>query len=212
MNSSLIPRLQPGKNEITYASSRRAVVSAGPTLGQAEAHKVAGDFNTPKLTLELHAPRKAAATTVYAAAHMRSSSPPDPSVSYFIEYSLDAGKSWQPIVSDWKITRRGDEPKDFWSQSFVWGEVKLPKPTTGPVQVRFRNTGGKHIARAEMHLVYEVPTDDACEIVFGISDGRADMSKPREIGLVAKAGKDKLMLDAGTHPELNWVELRPARP
>jgi hypothetical protein len=198
-----VPHVHPGQNEVTYASSRTALVSGGPTLPQARAHKIAGDFDSPKLTLELAAPRKLPATTVYAAAHMRSSSPPDPSVSYFIEYSSDGGKSWQPIVSDWRITRRGDEPKDFWSQSFVWGEAKLPKPVAGPVQVRFRNTGGKRIARAEMHLAYEVPTDDACEITFA-------MAKQKEIRLTAKPGGDKLTFDAGSNPELKWVELRPA--
>lgn len=209
MNSSLIPRVTPGKNVVTYASSQTAIVSAGPTIEQARAHKIAGDFNSPKLTLQLSAPRDLPATTVYAAAHMRSSSPPDPNIAYFIEYSLDGGKAWQPIVTDWKITRRGDEPKDFWSQSFVWGEVKLAKPTKGPVQVRFRNTGGKQIARAEMHLAYQVPTDDACQVTFAVSDARADRSRPREIVLVAKPVEDSLTFDAGAQPELNWVEFRP---
>jgi hypothetical protein len=210
MNSSLIPHIQPGKNTISYASSKQAIVSAGPTLAQARAHKIAGDFDSPKVTLELAAPRELGATTVYAAAHVRSSAPPDPSVAYFIEYSTDGGKSWQSIVSDWKITRRGDEPKDFWSQSFIWGEAKLPKPVKGPVQVRFRNTGGKHIARAEMHLAYEVPTDDSCQVTFAFADGRADMTRPHEHSFVAKAGQDTATHDFGAHPELRWVEMKPA--
>jgi hypothetical protein len=209
MNSSLVPRLNGGKNEITYAASGHAVVSAGPTLAQARAHKIAGDFNTPKLTLALAAPRQAKATTVYAAAHMRSSSPPDPGVSYFIEYSLDEGKSWQPIVRDWKITRRGDEPKDFWSQSFVWGKAKLPQPTSGAVQVRFRNTGGKQIARAEMHLAYEVPHDDACEITFGVTQGANQQARVQTLSAVAQPGSDKFTIDAGEHSTVKWVEMRP---
>lgn len=211
MNSSLIPRLTPGANRVTYAASQQAIVSAGPTLAQARAHKIAGDFNSPKLTLALSAPRGRTTTKVYAAAHMRSSSPPDPSVAYFIEYSVDEGRTWNAIVSDWRITRRGDEPKDFWSQSFVWGEAKLPSPAKGPVQVRFRNTGGKQIARAEMHLAYQVPTDDACDITFAIGDARADMSKPREVRLTAKPGSDTLTFDAGEQPELRWVEMTPAK-
>lgn len=212
MNSSLVPRLLPGKNVVHYASSQTALVSAGPTIEQARTHKIAGDFNSPRLTLELAAPRKSPVTTVYAAAHMRSSSPPDSTISYFIEYSIDDGKSWQPIVSDWKITRRGDEPKDFWSQSFVWGEAKLPKPTNHAVQVRFRNTGGKAIARAEMHLAYEVANDDPCEITFGIADA-TDVSgkvrEVREVRLATKPGEDRLEFDAGAQPDLRWVEMRP---
>ena len=58
-----------------------------------------------------------------------------------------------PVVRDWTIARRGEEPKDFWSQSLCWGSLELAKPTTGPIRVRFFNDGGKSYARAEAHLV-----------------------------------------------------------
>ena len=32
---------------------------------------------------------------------------------------------------------RGEEPKDFWSQSFCWGSTDLETQTTAPVRVRF---------------------------------------------------------------------------
>lgn len=210
MNGSMIPRLLPGKNTISYERSGQAIVSAGPNIAQAEPHIVDGAFNTRSVTLELAAPRNGGATAIYAAAHLRSGSPPDPKVTYAIDYSLDRGKTWQPLVADWKITRRGDEPGDFWSQSFCWGDKPLERPHAGPIQVRFTNRGGKAIARAEMHLAYAVPQNDDCEIVFGVADGGAGAdSKPKEVSVVARGDQTTLTLDAGEQPETVWVEMRP---
>ena len=64
---------------------------------------------------------------VYAAAHVLSSNPPDPKVKYRIELSADGGKSWRTVVKDWSIPRRGEEPKDFWSQSMCWGALDLAR-------------------------------------------------------------------------------------
>ena len=44
-------------------------------------------------------------------------------MKYQIEYSTDGGKAWRPVVKDWQVVRREPDPKDFWSQSFSWGEV-----------------------------------------------------------------------------------------
>jgi hypothetical protein len=213
LNAALVPRLTPGVNRVHYAASHRAVASAGPTLPQARTHRVDGDFESPRLTLALAPPGDRRATAIHAAAHMRSSSPPDPEIAYHIEYSTDGGRQWEPIVRDWKITRRGDEPRDFWSQSFVWGECALPAPTAGafagPIQVRFRNTGGKRIARAEVHVVYEVPRRDRCEIVFAIADSQGGDAPVRQVRLEAGPDDDLLSFDAGPRPDVRWVEFRP---
>src|SRR5205823_14645628 len=125
-NGSTMPRLTDGGSTVTFAASGRAVVSAGPTLPQARAHVVEGAFDSPSVTLELQTPRGEPAVAVYAAAHLNSGNPPDPKVKYEIDASVDGGKTWRPVVKDWTINRRGDEPADFWSQSFCWGSADVP--------------------------------------------------------------------------------------
>jgi hypothetical protein len=106
---------------------------------------------------------------LYAAAHVGSSNPPDPEINYQIEFSTDSGRTWQSLVRDWRIVRRGIEPQDFWSQSFCYGDGPLPDVASA-VRVRFRNDGGKRYLRAEAHLTYQVPEQDPCRITFAWSD------------------------------------------
>jgi hypothetical protein len=152
-------------------------------------------------------PHGEAALTVYAAAHMRSSNPPDPKIKYQIEASLDGGKTWQPVVKDWTINRRGDEPADFWSQSLCWGSLDLPKDSaTSKVRVRFRNDGGKAIARAEMHLAYGVKNADATEVAFAWSDDTGTHSATHRF-----AGKDAdkpWQIPTGKGVRTQWMEFR----
>src|SRR5262249_5279935 len=120
-NPSIMPRLTDKSSRVSFRASNRAVVSAGPNLPQAEAHIVEGKFGSPAVTLEMATPRGEPIIAVHAAAHIQSGSPPSSDVKYPIELSTDGGKSWKPIVKDWTIPRRGDEPRDFWSQSLCWG-------------------------------------------------------------------------------------------
>jgi hypothetical protein len=83
-----------------------------------------------------------------------SSSPPSPEVRYQVEYSLDGGKMWEPLVKDGAILRRGAEPGDFWSQSMWSASRELEGNEAGTVRVRFRNDGGKRYLRAEGHVEY----------------------------------------------------------
>src|SRR5207249_1795847 len=147
----------------------------GPTLPQAAAHVVEGRFDSPSVTLELRSPRGESVAEVFAAGHVRSSNPPDPAVQYRIELSTDGGKTWRPVVKDWNVNRQGDEPADFWSQSFCWGGTTVAgDPAVSGVRVRFRNTGGKPYARAEVHLAYRVPRTDATEVTFAWADDTGD--------------------------------------
>ena len=41
--------------------------------------------------------------------------------------SFDGGATWQSVVKDWNVSRTGDEPKEFWSQSMCWGAITLPR-------------------------------------------------------------------------------------
>ncbi|MBC7857000.1 MAG: hypothetical protein IAF94_26520, partial [Pirellulaceae bacterium] len=208
-NAAILPRLKDEGTEIRFAASHQAVVSAGPNLPQAQAHVVEGKFGSPKVTLELQTPRGEDAVSLYAAAHMQSSNPPSADVKYSIDYSLDGGKTWQPVVKDWQITRRGDEPADFWSQSFCWGNTKIAQLGGKPVRVRFRNDGGKNIARAEAHLVYRTRGRDLTRLTFAWKDAGGEHSDFRVLG-----GKEDLPsavwhLPTGKETVTRWVGLEP---
>jgi len=200
-NSSVLPRLTDGGSRIEFAASGRAVTSAGPNAAVAQTHVVDGKFDSPKVTLQLMPPRPAKIVGVSAAAHVRSSSPPSPDIKYNIEYSLNEGQSWQPLVTDWQITRRGNEPKDFWSQSFCWGEKAVS--TIGPVRVRFANTGGKQYARAEMHLTYDVLENDATQVTYHWQDDSGPHDAKHTFAATAPA---PWQLPTGQNVQTKWVE------
>jgi hypothetical protein len=208
-NPAVMPRLSDGGSKVTFAASGRTVVSAGPEVPHANAHLIEGQFGSPKVTLELAAPRDGRVLAVHAAAHVFSSSPPSPRVKYRIEVSTDGGKSWQPMVKDWSITRRGDEPKDFWSQSLCWGALTLDRPTTKPVRVRFANDGGKAYARCEAHLVYEPKGSDATRVTFAWSDERSERQASHTFTGGAKAAT--WTVPTGKSVQTRWVEFAAKR-
>ena len=164
-NAATMPRLHDGTNRVTFLAGGTAVVSAGPERAHVQRHVVDGALDSPAVTLELAAPRGAKSVRLYAAAWQGSGNPPATDVTYYIDYSTDGGKTWQPVVKDWRIVRRPPEPADFWSQSFCWGEVELPG-VTGPVRVRFRNTSGKVYRNVEAHLAYEVADPSPTRVTF----------------------------------------------
>lgn len=202
-NGSTMPRLKDGGSSITFAASGRALVSAGPTLPQAGAHVVEGAFGTPRVTLELATPRGESVAAIYAAAHMRSSSPPDPKVKYQVEWSADGGKTWAPLVKDWTVNRLGDEPGDFWSQSFCWGNQEVRESNVSKVRVRFRNDGGKAVARAEVHLAYRVPDPDRTEVTFAWAEGGRERTAAHTF-----AGEGSWAVPTGSGVKTRWVEFR----
>jgi len=206
---STMPRLKDGGTRFTFQASGRAVISAGPNRDQARAHLVDGDFGTPKVTLQLAAPRGERAVTVYAAAHVQSGNPPAPTVKYQIEYSTDAGKSWKAMLKDWTVTRRGDEPKDFWSQSFCWGSAELSDPKASAVQVRFSNDGGKSYARCEAHLVYDTGGKDSTKLTVNWMDEVG----VHQAGQVFPAGAAPATWDVptGRTVETRWVQFEPVK-
>ncbi len=205
-NASIMPHLKDGGTEVTFAASGKAVVSAGPNLPQAQAHVVDGQFGSPKVTLELETPRGEKAVMLYAAGHVASSNPPRPEIQYFIEASIDGGKTWMPMVQDWKISRRGDEPKDFWSQSMCWSSMDLAGKDAAKIQVRFRNTGGKIYQRAEAHLAYRTPSLDATKVTFAWTDqGGAQRATH-----MFTPGAPTWQVPTGRQVKTQWVEMEPA--
>jgi hypothetical protein len=203
---SIIPRLKDSGTRISFESSGKGLISAGPTLPQGQAHVVDGAFGTRAVTLELASPRKEAVQTIVAAAQVGSSCPPSPEVKYQIEYSTDGGKGWKPLLKDWTIARRGDEPGDFWSQSMNWGSVDVADGPTGPIRVRFKNDGGKNYLRAELHLLYKAAGADATKVTFDWKDDAGDHRESHVFG----AGKPAPWeLKTGKGVVTRWVEYEP---
>jgi hypothetical protein len=205
-NAAILPRLKDGGSTIRFESSGTGVISAGPTVEQARTHIVAGGFDTPTVTLELAAPRREPVAAVYASAQVASGNPPQPDVRYHIDYSTDGGRTWKSVVADSTIPRRGEEPKDFWSQSFCYGTADVAEKDVSAVRVRFRNTGGKAYRRAEVHLVYRTKGKDATKVTFDWTD---DAGAHRQ-GHVFDAGRPAAWdLKTGRNVQTRWVEFEP---
>lgn len=207
-NPAVLPRLKDNGTKVHFAASGGAVVSAGPTIDQARTHIVDGAFGTPAVTLGLTTPRKERAVAIYAAAHIASGNPPDPKTKYSIDYSTDAAKNWRPIVAEWTVPRRGEEPSDFWSQSFCYGRIDISRDDTSTVHVRFRNTGRKNYLRAEAHLVYRTRSQDDIKVTFNWTDHRG----PREaIHIQTLKGSKPISweIDTGKEVKTRWVEVAP---
>ena len=199
------PRLKDGANKVSYETTGRAFISAGPNIDQAAAHVVAGKVNSPTVTLELAPPRKAKAVHVYAAARISSGSPPAKS-KYNIDCSTDGGKTWQPVLKDWQVIRRDPEPKDWWSQTFPMGDAPLA-PVAGPVQVRFTNTARRQIMRAEAHLVYEVPNTSPLKVTYAWREGASGELKTASHTYPADIQKDdSWTIQTGKGVKTAWVE------
>lgn len=205
-NTAILPRLKDGGSEVQFAVSDRAVVSTGPNLPQAQAHVVEGQFGSPSVTLELTTPRGEAALEIHAAAHIQSGNPPQADVKYHIDLSTDGGQNWKPIVADWTISRRGDEPGDFWSQSMCWGTADISDSKPQTVRVRFHNTGRRNIARAEAHLVYRTPGSDATRVTFDWTDDAGPHQAVRQFTGAAGA---PWKIATGNDVRTRWVQFEP---
>lgn len=215
-NPATMPRLTDRETTVRYRASGKAIVSAGLTLPEAKSYVVDGQFSTPRVTLELATPNRERAVAVYAAGHVASSNPPRSDIKYQIEHSSDGGKNYVPVVRDWTIPRRGDEPADFWSQSFCYGaaefEPDVSKRSELPIRVRFRNDGGKSYLRAEAHVVYELPQTDATRVSFAW----ADSSGPKEAshtfpgGAAASRADQEWRFPTGEDVVTRWVEYEPS--
>ena len=205
-NMATMPRLRDGENRVTFLAGGTAVASVGPASAGLAGHVVDGAIGSPRVTVEMKAPRGEKAVRLYAAAWQASGAPPDPDVNYLIEFSADGGKSWKPVVKDWRIRRRPPEPADFWSQSFCWGDVNLPK-VAGPVRVRFRNTGGKPYRTVEAHLVYEVGRATPTDMTFCWRNGNGEpRTATRRYDAAPGAEAADWRFDAGRDVRTMFVE------
>ncbi|HYF49996.1 MAG TPA: hypothetical protein VEJ63_11350 [Planctomycetota bacterium] len=203
-NGCLIPHLKDGGTKVTFAASGQGQISAGPTKEQAAAHVVEGAMDSKTVTLEVATPRKEKATRLFAAAHVASGNPPNPDVKFQVEYSTDGGKTWAPVVKDWQIPRRPQEPADFWSQSNIFGTVEL-KDVTGPVRVRFSNDAGRGYMKAEAHLFYAVQKQGPTTVTFAWKE---DGGALKTASHTYPSGKEDSAwsIPTGNKVETVWVE------
>jgi hypothetical protein len=204
-NSAIIPQLHDGTNKITFAASHRALVAAGPNLDQAQAHVIEGKIGTGSVTLELKTPRGEKPVQVYAASWNASGNPPGTD-SYDIEYSLDAGKSWTAVVKDWRIVRRAPEPKDFWSQSFTWGDATIENAPGGtPLRLRFTNTGQRTYRKVEAYLAYAIQHPSPTAVTFAWREGSGAVKTATHTYINGQEDSS-WNLDAGRDTRTVWVE------
>jgi hypothetical protein len=199
-STSVVPRLTDDGCEILFYASGQAVVSAGPCLDQARTRIVEGAFGKASVTLELMAPRGEPAVAVYAAAQVESNDPPGGASS--IDCSTDGGATWTPVVKDWTVPRLGEDPPAFWRRSMCFGSSEL-EGASGAVRVRF---SGPKILRAEAHLVYRTPSEDATKVTFDWGD-RA--GKHRASHVFAPGVPATWALETGKGVTTWWVEFEP---
>ena len=109
-------------------------------------------------------------------------------------------------MKDWTIPRRGEEPRDFWSQSFCYGSAEVAAKDVSSVRVRFRNTGGVPCRRAEVHLVYRAKGGDATKVTFDWAD---DAGPHRESHVFAAGRPDDWAVPTGRNVQTRWVEFEP---
>jgi hypothetical protein len=201
-NPATFPRLKDGGTRITQEIGQRAIVSFGPNVAQAAPRIIAGAFDSPKVTLEFKTPRGEPVRELHVAAHVASGNPPNPKVRYQMECSLDGGKTWQPLLKDGRLERRGSEPPEFWSQSLWSAHLRLPENTASSVQVRLHNDGGKRYRRVEGHLIYPVAGGNRTRVTYGWTDDRGPQEQSRVLG-----HQETWDLPTGKNVRTRWVEI-----
>ena len=118
------------------------------------------------------------------------------------------------MLKDWTVSRRGEEPADFWSQSMCWGSKDFPgqNPSTDSVLVRFNNTGGKSYARCEAHLVYRADNREGTRVTFNWSDDAGRQQASHDF--MEQTSPDRAAtwrLATGRNVKTRWVELAAMR-
>jgi hypothetical protein len=190
-NAATIPHLVEGQNAIRFESSGLAHFSTSSVESRP--------------TLELSAPRGENATHLYAASWQASGNPPDPNVRYQIDHSSDAGKTWKPLVKDWRIERRPPEPNDFWSQSFAWGHTPLPD-IAGPVRIRFTNSANKPYRRVEAHVAYRPAGTSATTVTFAWKNDAGPVQTATHTYAAGTREDGSWRFDSGRNVQTIWVE------
>lgn len=200
----VFPWLKEGGSTVSFAASKQGIVAAGPTKPQAARHIIAGAFDSPTVTLQVASPRREPIRALWASAQVASGNPPSSEARYQIDYSLDEGQTWNPMVKDWNIPHRGQEPSDFWSQSFCYGAVEIPATSASAARVRFRNNSGKKYLRAEASLVYGAASNDGTQVTFDWAD---DKGHHTDAHVFTSGDAGPWQLATGQGVQTRWVEM-----
>jgi hypothetical protein len=203
-NVSVLPKLKDNETTINYEASGNEVLSIGPELNLAKTFISNGGFGENEVTLSVK-PTKPV-IEIHAVAHVASGNPPSPKVNYHIDYSLDSGGHWQPIVKDRAIPRRGDEPGEFWSQSFSYGSTVIQSGSGKPILIRFRNDGNKRYLRAEVHLVQTTGQTDPIKVTYAWNNASGAHTESNIFRT-----KGQWRLQTGQKVQTKWVEFEPVR-
>ena len=201
-NVAVLPWLKDNGTTISYEASAKEVLSVGPELGLAQTYVYAGGFGQKEVTLSVKSTNPVVG--LHASAHVASGNPPNPKVRYHIDYSLDSGKSWLSLVKDRAIPRRGDEPGDFWSQSFCYGSSPIKVEAGKPILIRFRNDGGKRYLRAEAHLIQATGQPDPVKVTYAWADASGSHK-----GSHVFLGKGDWRIPTAHKVRTQWVEFKP---
>ncbi|MEM7013482.1 MAG: hypothetical protein AAF585_18575 [Verrucomicrobiota bacterium] len=199
-NIAVLPRLKDNGTKISFAASNQIVKSLGPEANLAETFVVDGAFGEKSVTLAAKPENRV--SQIVAAAHVASGNPPNPEIQYQIEYSLDGGERWASLVKDWSVPRLGDDPGDFWSQSFCYGSAEIQHDAGKQLQIRFHNNGGKRYLRAEAHLIQQLPDRDPVQVTYNWNDDKGT----HEVSNIF-ANDGEWQLPTGANVETNWVEI-----
>ncbi|MCA9137077.1 MAG: hypothetical protein KDB00_09970 [Planctomycetales bacterium] len=202
-NVAVLPRLKDNGTTVRYEASNQKVTSMGPEWDLANSFITEGKFGDPMV--EMKSTPDTEVRKIYAAAHLASGSPPDPNVRYQIEYRAAGSTNWHPVVKDWSIVRRGDEPGDFWSQSLCYGASDVDMPAGKSVSVRFRNDGSRRVLRAEVHFVQSLPSSDPVRVTYAWSDSVGEHTESTQFD---QAGEWKI--GTASNVQTHWVEMTPA--
>jgi len=203
-NVSVLPKLKDNETTINYEASGNEVLSIGPELNLAKTFISNGGFGEKEVTLSVK-PTKPV-IEIHAVAHVASGNPPSPKVNYHIDYSLDYGEDWHSIVKDRAIPRRGDEPGDFWSQSFSYGSTVIQSGAGKPILIRFRNDGNKSYLRAEVHLVQTTGQTDPIKVTYAWNNASGVHTESNIFRT-----KGQWRLQTGQEVQTKWVEFEPVR-
>ena len=108
------------------------------------------------------------------------------------------------------MNRQGDEPGDFWSQSFCWANAAIRgEASVSSVRVRFRNDGGKVYARAEVHAAYRTPKTDDTAVTFAWTDDAGDHTESHTF--VGQKEVPAWTIPTGKNVRTKWVEMKTAQ-